>query len=53
MASNDGWSRRFDDPIPPLRGRALVTLKDAADHIMVLPQAEQNLDKWQTAIVPN
>jgi hypothetical protein len=50
MASKDGWSRRFDDPIPLPRGRQLVTLKDAADYIMKLPKAEQNHERWQTAI---
>lgn len=44
------WSREFDDPIPLPRGRQLVTLQDAADHIMKLPNAEQNLAEWQTAI---
>jgi hypothetical protein len=44
------WSREFDDPIPLPRGRQLVTLKDAADYIMKLPKAEQNLEEWQTAI---
>jgi hypothetical protein len=46
--SKKGWSRPFDDPLP--RGRQLVTLKDAADYIMKLPKAEQNLPEWQTAI---
>jgi hypothetical protein len=46
-----GWSRAFDDPIPlPPRGRQLVTLADAADYIMKLPKAEQNLEEWQTAV---
>jgi hypothetical protein len=45
-----GWRRRFDDPIPLPRGRQLVTLKDAADYIMKLPKAEQNHERWQTAI---
>jgi hypothetical protein len=44
-----GWKRRFEDPIPLPRGRQVVTLKDAADYIMKLPKAEQNLDEWQTA----
>lgn len=39
----------FDDPIPLPRGRQLVTLKDAANYIMKLPKAEQNLEEWQTA----
>jgi hypothetical protein len=44
-----GWLRRFEDPIPLPRGRELVTLKDAASHIMKLPTAEQNLPEWQVA----
>ena len=44
-----GWSREFDDPIPPPRGRQLVTLKDAASYIMKLPKAEQKFEEWQTA----
>jgi hypothetical protein len=43
------WTRPFDDPIPLPRGRQLVTLKDAANYIMKLPKAEQNLEEWQTA----
>ena len=50
MTSKSGWSRRFDDPIPLPSGRQLVTLKDAADYIMKLPKAEQNHERWQTAI---
>ena len=45
-----GWSRKFEDPIPIPDGGLLVTLKDAADYIMKLPKAEQNLEEWQTAI---
>ena len=46
-----GWSTPFEDPITLPRGRQrqLVTLKDAADYIMKLPKAEQNLQEWQTA----
>jgi hypothetical protein len=39
------WSRPFDDPIPGIR-----TLRDAADHIMKLPKAEQAKPHWQAAI---
>jgi hypothetical protein len=42
-----GWKRRFDDPIPLPRGRQL--LQDAANYILKLPKAEQNLVEWQTA----
>jgi hypothetical protein len=45
-----GWSRPFDDPIPVPDGRQLLTLKDAADYVMKLPKAEQDLEEWQTAI---
>jgi hypothetical protein len=31
------WQRPFDDPIPLPRGRELLTLKDAANYIMKLP----------------
>jgi hypothetical protein len=31
-------------------GRELVTLRDAADHIMKLPKAEQDLEEWQVAV---
>jgi hypothetical protein len=36
----------FEDPIPLPKGKPLVTLKDAADYIMKLPKAEQNLEPW-------
>jgi hypothetical protein len=45
-----GWARRFDDPIPLSGRRQLVTLQDAANHVLKLPKAEQNLPEWQTAI---
>jgi hypothetical protein len=44
-----GWQRKFDDPIP-VDGGTLRTLRDAADFIMKLPKAEQNVTEWQTAI---
>jgi hypothetical protein len=44
------WSRKFDDPILLSDGGWLVTLKDAADYVMKLPKAEQDLDEWQTAV---
>jgi hypothetical protein len=34
------WKRPFENPIPLLRGRVLVTLQDAADYIMKLPKAD-------------
>jgi hypothetical protein len=40
------WSRRFDEPIPLPGGRQFVTLKDAAEDIQKLPEAEQQLEEW-------
>jgi hypothetical protein len=45
---DNGWQRKFEDPIPLPKGRQLVTLKDAADHVMKLK--ESDLPEWQTAI---
>ena len=44
------WAHPFDDPVLLPGGRELVTLRDAADYIMKLPKAEQNLEPWQTAV---
>jgi hypothetical protein len=43
------WSRRFDDPIKPPKGKPLVTLKDAARYIMALPKSQQQAPEWQAA----
>ena len=45
-----GWKRPFEDPIPLPRGRQLTTLKDAAEYIQKLPEAEQLLEEWQSPI---
>lgn len=44
-----GWSHRFDEPIALPRGGALVTLEDAARHIMALPKTQQRQPAWQLA----
>jgi hypothetical protein len=44
------WSTPFEDPIPLDRGRQLVTLKDAADHIRKLRKAEHDQPHWQLAV---
>jgi hypothetical protein len=44
------WSTPFEDPVPLPDGRALLTLKDAADYITELPKSESDLPEWQTAI---
>jgi hypothetical protein len=43
------WSTAFEDPVI-VKGKTLTTLGDAADYIMKLPKAEQDLPEWQTAI---
>ena len=44
------WSTSFDDPIPLRGGRRLVTLQQAADYVMALPEDVQHEAHWQTAI---
>jgi hypothetical protein len=44
------WSTRFDDPIALPGGGMLVTLQQAADYIVKLPQEVQQQTRWQTAI---
>lgn len=44
------WSVAFDDPISLRNGRKLLTLQEAADHIMQLPDEVQHRGHWQTAI---
>ena len=38
------WSRPFDEPIQPPKGKKLVTLKDAA-----APKSKQQSPEWQAA----
>jgi hypothetical protein len=44
------WSASFEDPVPLPNGRRLLTLKDAASHIMKLPKAEHSAPEWQAAM---
>jgi hypothetical protein len=44
------WDQRFFDPIELPNGRKLVTLRDAAQHIMKLSKAEQQATEWATAV---
>jgi len=44
------WSAPFEDPIPLPNGLQLLTLKDAADHIMTLSKAEHSAPEWQAAM---
>ena len=44
------WSRPFDEPIQPPKGKNLVTLKHAAAYIMALPKSKQQAPEWHAAI---
>jgi hypothetical protein len=44
------WSQLFDEPIPLPKGEPLVTLRDAANYITILPKAEHEADEWQAAM---
>ena len=44
------WSTSFDEPIPLPNGRKLLSLQEAADYIMQLPEDSQHEAHWQTAI---
>jgi hypothetical protein len=50
VQGKDGWSRRFDEPIPLPRGRQLATLEDAGKYITKLPKAEHEAAEWQAAM---
>ena len=49
-ATESGWSRKFEEPIPLPKGRQLVTLKDAGTYITKLPKAEHTAAEWQAAM---
>ena len=40
------WSRAFDEPIQPPKGKALVTLRDAASYIMATYRRKGALLLW-------
>ena len=44
------WSTPFDEAIPLPGGRKLVTLQQAADYIMKLPEDIQHEQRWQIAV---
>ena len=44
------WSLEFDLPIELAKGKSLLTLRDAANHIIALPPRETKRQHWQTAI---
>ena len=44
------WSTPFDEPIALRRGSRLITLQQAADYIMKLPEDVQRQERWQIAV---
>ena len=44
------WSTPFDEPIALRGGGKLVTLQQAADYIMKLPEDIQQQERWQIAV---
>jgi hypothetical protein len=44
------WSTAFDEPIVLRGGRKFVTLQQAADYIMKLPEDVQHEERWQIAV---
>jgi hypothetical protein len=44
------WDQRFFDPIMLPGRKPLITLRDAAQHIIKLPKAERELPQWETAV---
>jgi hypothetical protein len=49
LMADEGWSRRFDDPIPLPDGRKLFTLRDAAIYVMELSPKARRLQEWPVA----
>jgi hypothetical protein len=48
--ADNGWQRKFEDPILLPDGRTLVTLRDAGDYIASLPKKESASPEWQASI---
>lgn len=44
------WSTPFNEPIALHPGGSLVTLEQAADYIMKLPESAQQEARWQVAV---
>jgi hypothetical protein len=44
------WSAEFEDTIELPNGRRLITLRDAAEYITKLPEAEHVSPEWQAAM---
>lgn len=44
------WRVRFEEPIRLSTGKAIHTLRDAAEHVIALPQMETRQGHWQNAL---
>ncbi len=44
------WSRKFDEPIAPPKGRQLITLLYAGTFITKLPKADHTAAEWEVAM---
>jgi hypothetical protein len=44
-----GWGRPFEEPIE-VKGRKLVTLRDAGEYIAALPKKEHDQPEWLAAM---
>jgi hypothetical protein len=44
------WTTPFEEPIRLRGDRRLLTLQDAADYVMKLPQDVQQRERWQIAV---
>jgi hypothetical protein len=45
-----GWAREFEDPIALPEGGTLVTLLDAGNYIIALPEHVHTCAEWQAAM---
>jgi hypothetical protein len=48
--SESGWARKFEEPIAPPDGGTLVTLLDAGNYIIGLPENVHTAPEWQAAM---
>lgn len=50
MSGVVGWNQAFSEPVPVPGGKPLVTLRDAALYVTVLPKPEHDAPEWQAAM---
>ncbi|MCX7318825.1 MAG: hypothetical protein NT113_04770 [Hyphomicrobiales bacterium] len=44
------WDLKFEEPIAVPGRQRIITLRDAATYITILPKAEQDEQRWQNAV---